>query len=103
MITPFKYALGGIYRDIEQKLEVAISIRFGLPTELPTAVAKTIKRADRMAAWMEATQIAGFNHEDAAKIFIRPPGTPSKLKLRPQPPADAAMSFLRRFAILGGS
>lgn len=102
MITPFKYALGGVYRDIEHRLDTAVSIRFGLPTQLPDAVQRTIKRADRMAAWIEATQIAGFSHDEAAKIFIKPSGTPSHIKLRVQPPADAAATFLRRFAILGG-
>jgi 5'-deoxynucleotidase YfbR-like HD superfamily hydrolase len=102
MITPFKYALGGIYRDIEHRLDLAVSIRFGLPPQLPEAVQRTIKRADRMAAWIEATQIAGFSQDEAAKIFVKPYGTPSNIKLRVLPPADAAAIFLRRFAILGG-
>ena len=102
MITPFKYAMGGMYRDIEHRLEIAVSIRFGLPPQLPDAVQRTIKRADRMAAWIEATQIAGFSQGDAAKIFIKPSGTPPHFKLRAQPPEDAAAAFLRRFAILGG-
>jgi 5'-deoxynucleotidase YfbR-like HD superfamily hydrolase len=103
MITPFKYALGGIYQDIEHRLNQAVSIRFGLPPQLPEAVQRTIKRADRMAAWIEATQIAGFSQDEAAKIFVKPSGTPSDKKLRVQPPADAAANFLRRFAILGGN
>ena len=103
MITPFKYALGGIYRDIEHRLNEAVSIRFGLPLQLPEKVQRTIKRADRMAAWIEATQIAGFSQDEAAKIFVKPSGTPSDIKLRIQPPADAAATFLRRFAILGGN
>ena len=102
MITPFKYALGGIYRDIEQRLDMAVSVRFGLPTELPVAVKCKIKRADRMAAWIEATQIAGFSEDEAAKIFVKPSGMPSHIKVRAHPPADAAAAFLRRFAILGG-
>ena len=102
MITPFKYAMGGIYRDIEHRLEIAVSIRFGLPAQLPDAVQRKIKRADRMAAWIEATQIAGFSHGEATKIFTKPSGTPPHLKLRAQPPEDAAATFLRRFAILGG-
>ena len=102
LITPFKYALGGIYQDIEHRLDLAVSIRFGLPPQLPDTVQRTIKRADRMAAWIEATQIAGFSHVEAAKIFIKPSGTPSHIQLRIQPPADAANTFLRRFAILGG-
>ena len=102
MITPFKYAIGGIYRDIEHRLEIAISIRFGLPPQLPEAVQRTIKRADHMAAWIEATQIAGFSQDEAAKIFIKPSGIPPNIKLRVQPPEDAAATFLRRFYILGG-
>ena len=102
MVTPFKYALGGIYRDIEQRLDTAVSVRFGLPTELPVAVKRTIKRADRMAAWIEATQIAGFSQKEAAKIFVKPTGTPSNINVRVHPPADAAAAFLRRFEILGG-
>ena len=102
MITPFKYAIGGIYRDIEHRLEIAVSIRFGLPPKLPEAVQRTIKRADHMAAWIEATQIAGFSHDEAAKIFIKPSGIPSHIKLRVQTPEDAAANFLRRFSILGG-
>ena len=102
MITPFKYAIGGIYQAIEQRLEIAICIRFGLPPNLPDAVQRTIKRADRMAAWIEATQIAGFTYDEAAKTFIKPSGTPLNIKLRAQPPEDAAVTFLRRFSILGG-
>ena len=70
MITPFKHALGGVYRDIETGLDHAINIRFGLPVTIPDHVKRTIKRADRMAAWLEATQLAGFSQKEAAKIFI---------------------------------
>ena len=102
MITPFKYALGDIYRNIENGLNQAINIRFGLPPSLPEQVQRTIKRADRMAAWLEATQLAGFSEKEAAKIFIKPAGTPANVKIRPQSPEDATSSFLRRFSILGG-
>jgi 5'-deoxynucleotidase YfbR-like HD superfamily hydrolase len=102
MITPFKHVLGGIYRDIESRLDAAVHIRFGLPAELPDAVKRTIKRADRMAAWIEATQLAGFAESEAAKIFVRPAGTPAKMRLRPLSAEDATALFLRRFSILGG-
>ncbi len=102
MITPFKYALGGIYRDIESRLAEAIHIRFGLPATLPESVSRVIKRADRMAAWLEATQLAGFSEEDASKILKRPRGTPTNLKLRPVQPEQAAEMFLKRFRLLGG-
>ena len=102
MITPFKYALGGIYRDIEERLSAAVHIRFGLPATLPEAVSRAIKRADRMAAWLEATQLAGFSEEEAAKILRRPRATPTDMKLRPAPPDKSADMFLKRFHLLGG-
>ena len=103
MITPFKHVLGGIYRDIESRLDAAINIRFGLPAKLPDPVQRTIKRADRMAAWLEATQLAGFSEGEARKIFAKPVGTPPKLRIKPESAEDAAATFLRRFAILGGN
>ena len=102
MITPFKHALDGMYREIEAGLDRAVHIRFGLPPQIPDAVKRTIKRADRMAAWLEATQLAGFSQQEAIKIFIKPAGTPANIRLKPQSPNDAAASFLRRFSILGG-
>ena len=95
MITPFKYALGGIYRDIESRLSEAVHIRFGLPARLPESVERAIKRADRMAAWIEATQLAGFTEEEAGKILQRPRGTPASIRLRPVAPEKAAEMFLK--------
>ena len=102
MITPFKHVLGNAYHEIEAGLDHAVNIRFGLPLSIPDRLKRTIKRADRMAAWLEATQLAGFSQQEAVKIFIKPAGTPSNIRLRPQSPDDAAASFLRRFSILGG-
>ena len=102
MITPFKYALGGIYREIEDRLSVAVHIRFGLPASLPEPVSRAIKRADRMAAWLEATQLAGFSEQEAAKILRRPRDTPDNMRLRPLPPDQAADMFLKKFRLLGG-
>ena len=102
MITPFKYALGGIYRDIEERLSAAVHIRFGLPAILPEPVSRAIKRADRMAAWLEATQLAGFSEEEAAKILRRPRATPTNMRLRSVPPDQAADMFLKKFRLLGG-
>lgn len=102
MITPFKTVLGSLYHDIETRLETAVHLRFGLPATLPDTVRRTIKRADRMAAWLEATQLAGFSEDEAVKIFVRPAGTPAKMRVRPLSADDAATAFLRRFSILGG-
>ena len=102
IITPFKYALGGIYRDIESRLEEAVHIRFGLPAQLPDTINRTIKRADQMAAWLEATQLAGFSEADAKKIFKRPRNTPDTMRIRPTSPEKAAEAFMKRFELLGG-
>ena len=72
MITPFKSVLGNIYKDTEEQLEAAVHIRFGLPATLPDYVKTLIKRGDRMAAWLEATQLAGFSEQEANKIFPKP-------------------------------
>lgn len=102
MITPFKAALGSAYKDIETGLETAIFLRFGLPAQLPAYVKAIIKRADRMAAWLEATQLAGFSTQEAKKLFPQPRGLPASFKLKPQSPEEAAQNFLRRFKILSG-
>lgn len=102
MITPFKAALGPQYRQIEASLQRAAHIRFGLPAELPPRIALSIKRADRMSAYIEATQIAGFSEAEARKLFSRPRGTPADYELVPLPPEKAARAFLRRFDLLFG-
>jgi len=76
MISPFKSALGEGYKQIEKRLQQAIHLRFGLPADLPAAVEKTIKRADRASAFFEATQIAGFDVDEARELFSAPAGVP---------------------------
>ena len=102
MITPFKAALDPLYRQIEARLQEAVHIRFGLPAELPPGIIHSIKRADRMAAFIEATQIAGFADAEAKKLFSKPRGTPADYELLPLPPEKAAKAFLRRFDLLFG-
>ena len=102
MITPFKAALGFRYRQIEARLQEAVHIRFGLPAELPLGIAHSIKRADRMAAFIEATQIAGFAEVEAKRLFSKPRGTPAEYSIIPLPPEKAAKAFLRRFDLLFG-
>jgi 5'-deoxynucleotidase YfbR-like HD superfamily hydrolase len=54
MISPFKAALGYDYKAIEQRLEHAIHIRFGLPARTPAEIRSVIKSADRVCAFFEA-------------------------------------------------
>jgi uncharacterized protein len=96
MISPFKSALGEGYRSIERRLQTAVHLRFGLPAELPEAVAKTIKRADRASAFFEATQLAGFSVEEARVLFGPPEGAQPVI-LRIETTAAIQAQYLQRF------
>ena len=88
MISPVKAAVGPGYSALDERLEAAIHIRFGLPAKIPVAVKKKIKKADQISAWMEAVQIAGFSEAEADKFFGKPNGAlPGDLEivLRPAP------------------
>jgi hypothetical protein len=65
---------------------------------LPEKVTKAIKRADQVAAWFEATRLAGFSEAEAAKFFGRPRGFDgSALDLACKPANAVQKVFLRRF------
>lgn len=97
LISPFKAAVGIDYKDLECKLLAAIHVRFGLPQEVPEDLAALIKRADRTSAFYEATQLAGFDIEEARNFFGRPPARLRTPKLMPLVTADAERLFLERF------
>ncbi len=55
MISPFKAVVGGGYKTVEKRIEAAIHLRFGLPASATAALTEKIKKADRVAAFFEAT------------------------------------------------
>jgi 5'-deoxynucleotidase YfbR-like HD superfamily hydrolase len=96
MISPFKAVIGDSYKAVEKRLLGAIHLRFGLPARLPEDLTALIKTADRNAAWLEATKLAGFEEEEARKFFGPPPKYSAALirdYLTPWP-ADTAESRL---------
>jgi 5'-deoxynucleotidase YfbR-like HD superfamily hydrolase len=97
LISPFKAAVGIDYKDFERKLLAAIHIRFGLPPKMSEEVATLIKRADRISAFHEATQLAGFEAPEARNFFGRPPARLRTPRLVPLPTAEAERLFLERF------
>lgn len=98
LISPFKALLGGEYRAIEQRLLDAIHRRFGLPVPLSDKLTARIKAADRIAAFFEATRLAGFTEAEGLRYFGRPGGVDgSALDLKPWPAATAERRFLKRF------
>jgi 5'-deoxynucleotidase YfbR-like HD superfamily hydrolase len=103
MISPFKTVLGGSYRTVEQRLLTAIHLRFGLAPELPGEIAGIIKAADRGAAFLEATALAGFGVAEARRLFGARPVLPAAAErdyLTPWPAETAKSRFLERFAAL---
>ena len=102
MISPFKTALGFDYKDFENRLMGAIHIRFGLPRDIPAKLKDAIKKADHIAAYLEATQLAGFGIDEAHQFFGRPrglagDGTQNFFALQPMAPNEASMHYLKRF------
>ena len=103
MISPFKAVLGGDYKAVEKRLLAAIHIRFGLPPELGAEIERQIKNADRGAAFLEATELAGFAQAEAKRLFGRDPGLPETTRqdyLTPWSAAKAEKRFLARFKAL---
>ncbi len=101
MISPVKAAVGPGYALLDARLAAAIRLRFGLPADLPAAVKQAIKRADRISAWLEATQIAGFAAAEADRFFGRPPmALVAGLAIRPSPPAEVRAAYSARHAAL---
>jgi 5'-deoxynucleotidase YfbR-like HD superfamily hydrolase len=98
MISPFKAAVGGGYKTVERRLQGAVHLRFGLPATLPEKLKTAIKRADQIAAWFEATELAGFAEAEAEKFFGRPRGlSRDALDLDPRPTAEVQAAFIARF------
>lgn len=102
LISPFKTAIGLDYKSFELRLLAAIHKRFGLPEALPGAVQLQIKAADRVAAYYEATRLAGFSEAEATIYFGSPDSLPEPVasalaSLTPLPAKEAQRIFLDRF------
>ena len=102
MISPFKAALGLDYKVFEARLERAIHLRFGLPAVTPPEIKALIKAADRVSAWYEAVQLAGFSAAEADQVFGAPPAD-YRMHLEPMAPAVAQDRYLQRFHTLGAA
>ena len=105
MISPFKAAMGGDYHAVEDRLTAAIHLRFGLPPVTPPDLKKLIKRADKAAAYYEATKLAGFAEMEARQFFGAVPAEIARSDdwqkhLDPLATSEAQALFVRRFQII---
>ncbi len=98
MISPFKSVVGGGYKTVEKRLEAAVHLRFGLPPHPSRELKDKIKKADTIAAYFEATCLAGFTPAEAQKFFGQPRGiTREMLPMEPLPAVEAQRLFCERF------
>jgi hypothetical protein len=97
LISPFKAAVGIDYKDFELTLLAAIHLRFGLPARTPAPLSALFKKADLLAAYYEATQLAGFEPTEAKRYFGFPPTALKPPRLVPLTTAEAQALFLERF------
>lgn len=101
MISPVKAAVGPNYDELDKRLAAAVHLRFGLPATIPAAVKKQIKKADKISAWMEATQIAGFSEPEANRFFGKPDAaTIDGLHILLRPPTETRTAYTARHAEL---
>lgn len=108
LISPFKAALGFDYKAFEIRLMEAIHARFDLAPQLSAGIETGIKQADRVAAYYEATRLAGFSADEARQFFGTPSAIPVSLsqalyELRPLATGEAQNLFLTRFGELAHS
>ena len=97
MISPVKAAVGDGYGVLDDRLTAAIHIRFGLPAKVPQTIKKKIKKADRISAWLEAVQIAGFSIAESNRIFGKPnPDIIDGLNIILRPPVETREAFTAR-------
>ena len=101
MISPVKSSVGPGYEELDRRLTAAIHIRFGLPAMTPLALKKQIKKADKVSAWLEATQLAGFSKLEADKLFSKVDATIIQgLSLHLRPPIKVRQDFTSQHGVL---
>ncbi len=101
IISPVKSAVGPGYGELDARLTAAVHLRFGLPAQIPVVVKKAIKTADKISAWLEAVQIAGFTEAEADKLFGAPEGAVLRgLEIKLRPPAVVRADYIARHKAL---
>jgi 5'-deoxynucleotidase YfbR-like HD superfamily hydrolase len=99
MISPFKAVIGDAYKAVEARLLAAIHLRFGLLATRSAETERLIKAADRGAAFLEATELAGFATAEARRFFGPRPALPSSVErdyLTPWPARTAEQRYRER-------
>ena len=104
LISPFKAVVGDSYKSVEQRILAAIHRRYDLP-DRGSHLGQIIKRADRAAAFVEAVDLAGFERDEALRLFgpVEVEGSTLNGWMRPLSADEAERLFLQRFHVLRGT
>ena len=98
MISPVKSTIGIGYQSLENRLTSAINLRFGLPAKIPDNIKRQIKKADKISAWIEAIQIAGFTKDEANKfVGIVDNKNMEQFSIKLRPPLEVRENYILRF------
>ena len=98
MISPLKSHLGLNYEELDEKLTMAICIRFNIPTKKIKMIKRRIKISDKKAAWLEAIHLAGFSIQEADSIFGKQEFIEGlETNLLPEAPFFVRKKFVNRF------
>jgi hypothetical protein len=105
IISPFKAVLGDGYRGVEGRILDAVMLRFGVTQAVQASAKRLAKRADTIAAFHEATLLAGFGLSEAETYFGKPgrPPKPVLALLEPWTTERAEQAYLDRFAVLNAA
>ena len=97
IISPFKATMGGSYKQVEESLQSTIHEKLGLKPKADDILCKNIKKADSIAAYLEATTLAGFTIAEANQIFETPENLEKhSFDLTPMTAQEAQKAFLER-------
>ncbi len=102
IISPFKAVMGGNYQEIEDRVLSAIHLHFSLSAIRPAKTSRLIKKSDRQAAYFEAVHLAGFEDEEARRLFGEPSVSGFEVEnferlIRPLPTNEAQNRYVERF------
>ncbi|KAA5604932.1 HD family hydrolase [Roseospira marina] len=100
LITPLKSVVGDVFKEVEDRLMVAVHMRFGLPRRLDLERKAIVKRADLIAGATEAVQLAGFQPTEVRTLLgIKEKPLPD-VTLHPMPSREAERLFLDTYEAL---
>ncbi|MQX35657.1 HD domain-containing protein [Roseospira navarrensis] len=100
LITPLKAVVGDVFKEVEDRLMVAVHLRFGLPARLDAERKALVKRADLIAGATEAVQLAGFQPGEVKSLLGIRQKPLADVTLRPLPSREAQRLFLETYEAL---